>query len=106
MIMTDPCGEVIYNGCTNNLNDLYNKQSTHSLYPNPSSDQLNIAFSNNSLSYNISIFDIQGQLLLSDCVKPYQDTKSLDVSKFESGVYLLQLMSENGSSDIMKWMKE
>jgi hypothetical protein len=106
MIMTDPCGEVIYNGCTNNLNDLYNNQSNYSLYPNPSSDQLNIAFSNNSLSYYISIFDLQGKLLLSACVKPYQDTKTIDVSKFESGVYMLQLMSENGSSDIMKWMKE
>jgi hypothetical protein len=106
MIMTDPCGEVIYNGCTNNINDLFYQKPLLSLHPNPASDVLNLSLNNITSVSQLSLFNAQGQLLHTSTLKPYQEIWSIDVTAYQSGMYMVQLKTENGTSETVRWVKE
>ncbi len=62
------------------------------LYPNPAKDLVSINF-NEVLSENmsISIFDIQGKLVLSKKSLDLDNEASLDISNLESGMYFVKL---------------
>lgn len=67
------------------------------LYPVPAKDNLNIKSENRILS--IHVFDMAGQLMGSRNVAGLNNTE-LDVSKFISGNYILNIRTENGSKTI------
>jgi len=68
------------------------KQDNHQvkLYPNPANNVINIE---STAKFNLSIFDIYGHLVLikNNCAKQ----SSVDVSQFKSGLYIIQINSEN-----------
>ncbi len=67
--------------------DINNSKSL-TVYPNPSSDNIHIDYENNFTTINI--VNLQGKTIL-------QSThKNIDISGLESGVYVVQMMSENG----------
>jgi hypothetical protein len=59
------------------------------LYPNPTSGILHIETS--KAIKKIEVFDVLGQLVLS-----YGNEKQIDLSKLNSGLYLVRFTSENG----------
>ncbi|MDA7803481.1 T9SS type A sorting domain-containing protein [Crocinitomix sp.] len=61
------------------------------LYPNPANNVLNMRSSNFNYQ-KIEILNIQGQLVYSEQTK----AKSVDVSRLETGHYILQLIGEEG----------
>jgi hypothetical protein len=61
------------------------------IYPNPTSDLLNIKSGEGHSE--LKIFDTLGQLLLT---KNINTQSSIDVSQLKSGIYLLSIESENG----------
>ena len=64
------------------------------IYPNPATNFINI--SNNETIYSISISDIKGSLIFS---KSYQENNiSIDVSKFDVGIYTVKVVSMYSSS--------
>lgn len=72
--------------------------STNSIavYPNPTSDKININSSKNAiLSYQI--FDMQGRFIASEKINNLTDF-SIDMSSLNTGVYFIQLNSEEGVS--------
>lgn len=73
------------------------------LYPNPSEDYItieNTALSNDAL---ISIYNIEGELLLCHPMK--QASIKLDVSALQSGVYIAEVITEKGVAR-KKFIKE
>ncbi len=72
-----------------------NSESIFSIYPNPSSDYITIR-STELITYNqLSIFNLVGiQLMQIDIISNQQ---IIDVSKLESGIYIVQISSEKGN---------
>lgn len=75
------------------LNNLFD------INPNPASDVITISLKDLSISddYTCEILNLQGQKLLTQTVST--KNKDIDVSQFESGVYLIQLSNGEGLFD-------
>ena len=65
------------------------------LYPNPANQTVNISVTQASGNANVSIFDINGRLILTKEIS-LDTTTSLDVSQVTSGVYLVQVTAQEG----------
>lgn len=61
------------------------------LYPNPSSDYVDVILPVNSIKVKVNIFDLAGKLVLSTEKLVDEDSFRLDVSKLQSGNYMLQV---------------
>jgi len=67
-----------------------------SVYPNPSKDLLNIEFFRSFIDAKATIFDTQGKHLISKNLD--SNNGFIDVSKLESGIYLLTIENESIST--------
>jgi len=65
-------------------------ENTLKLYPNPTTNILNIDF--NSTINQIAIYDLSGKEIVT---KNILDTPSIDVSNLQAGTYLIRVMAEN-----------
>jgi hypothetical protein len=66
---------------------------SYHIYPNPSSNHINIKFENNSITA-IKLFDNLGKTVKSvDDIN--RSSTSLDISNFNSGIYYLQILVAN-----------
>ena len=61
------------------------------VYPNPANDRLYISYTSENQKINFSIIDLLGKIILSSNM----DADYIDISMLESGVYFIQLNSEN-----------
>ena len=61
------------------------------VYPNPANDRLYISYKSENQKMNFSIIDLLGKTILSSNM----DADYIDISMLESGVYFIQLNSEN-----------
>lgn len=69
------------------------------IFPNPANQFLNIAFENESLKMvELVISDVMGRYLHLEKVRFYSNdfSKTIDVSELESGVYFLEIKTEEG----------
>lgn len=71
-----------------------------SVFPNPSSDVVNVTLKDFSGMTQVKMYNMNGQLVLNENVNVTSNTfvKSIDVSSFAAGVYTLTLSSEAGVS--------
>jgi alpha-tubulin suppressor-like RCC1 family protein len=65
-------------------------QNEPKIYPNPTNNLLNIEFENSSLLKNISVFNVEGKLLLE--FKNIEST--IDISSLPAGLYLIKMIYE------------
>ena len=87
------------------LNDFLKEETT--LYPNPSSGIFNIEIDKSYQEIEISVFGINGQLILAnDSNLSTIETINIDLSNQKSGIYFLKIKSEGKTIDIMKAVKE
>lgn len=87
---------------TANLEEiLENNSISISIYPNPSSDVVEIV-SDNVEIYTVKIIDPTGKLCFSRKVKTGE---KINVSEFQSGLYLFQIESENGEQVTRKILR-
>lgn len=63
-------------------------------YPNPAKNTIYINSENNLTS--ISVYDINGRVLLKNELMENQGQKDFDVSKFNHGVYFIKIVSDKG----------
>ena len=76
-----------------------------SLHPNPTVDEIFIDFGDNPNSigiHDLQIFDIRGHLMME---KTNFQSQSLNVSSWPSGIYLMRIVSEEGTFE-KKWIKK
>ena len=69
------------------------------VFPNPTDSYIQII--SNDMPVKISIFDISGVL-----VGEYKDTRSIDFSKYEAGVFILNVRFNDNSSSNLKIIKK
>ena len=70
-----------------------------SIYPNPASNNIEIAFNEKSgTQYTLVVYNSVGQVMTETNGIVYSKTQnvSLDISKYQSGIYIVNLTSENG----------
>ena len=66
------------------------------LYPNPTSEFLNIELGNNEKDINIQLFDMSGKLVHKDVINAYDTKYVLPMQSVATGKYLIQMQSEDG----------
>jgi len=71
------------------------------IYPNPISNELNIANATNGTS--IKVYDVVGRLVYSDILNAKQE--SINTSAWERGAYFVELLLPDGSREVRKVLK-
>jgi hypothetical protein len=69
------------------------------VFPNPAQDVLTVRFADAS-SYRVDLFDLTGRAVSS--VSNARNSVVIPRGNLNSGVYLVRLISDNGSSEIVK----
>ena len=67
-------------------------ENKFSVYPNPSSDFINLKSLENNVEYMISIFDIFGKEIINNLKNP----KQIEISSFVNGQYILKIETKDG----------
>lgn len=80
------------------LNEFELEKTKVTVFPNPASDVLNI--SSDKAVYKSEIYDMSGKRVLTS------DTNQIRISSLPSGVYLVKVELEDGSSAVIKWIKD
>ncbi len=82
-----------------------NNSNLFGVFPNPAKDQITIVVKHENILKNtmISIFNIEGQLLLQQQIMT--DVTEINISGFAKGVYIIKL-SNNEKSDVSRFVKE
>jgi len=73
------------------------------VYPNPTSDMLNVVFDmNQASSLHITVTDITGKVVYTTDNKltPGQNNLQIGTSSFSNGIYLLNAQTENGNATL------
>ena len=73
-----------------------------SIYPNPATTTLNLSSTGTS-DFELSILDITGKVIKTE--KMLDQTFTFDVSDLASGIYMLRLVSTDGASKVVKFVK-
>lgn len=73
-----------------------------SIYPNPATTILNLSSTGMS-DFELSILDITGKVIKTE--KMLDQTFTFDVSGLASGMYMLRLVSHDGASKVVKFVK-
>lgn len=66
------------------------------IFPNPTSEFLNIELSNNEKDINLQLFDMSGKLIHKDVITAYTNKFVLPMNAVATGKYLVQMQSEDG----------
>jgi len=67
-----------------------------SIFPQPAKNNLNIQVKLNDNEVNtLDLYNNQGKILLSTVLNKNSDNINLDVSKFNSGIYIIKIHSKN-----------
>jgi hypothetical protein len=67
-------------------------ENKFSVYPNPTSDFINLKSLENNVEYMISIFDIFGKEIINNLKNP----KQIEISSFVNGQYILKIETKDG----------
>lgn len=73
-----------------------------SIYPNPATTTLNLSSTGTS-DFELSILDITGKVIKTE--RMLDQSFAFDVSDLASGMYMLRLVSQDGASKIVKFVK-
>ena len=96
------CNQVEVSSVINNVNG-YSQSNLINIYPDPATDNITVKNINFNKGQTISIYDIQGQLLIRQPM--LQAKTNINVSALPSGVYFVKVVSENWTI-AGKFMKE
>jgi hypothetical protein len=92
-------GDVIYNTNLTYTEDINagiensDQSNSFSIFPNPSTDVLNIKL-NTTDAYEMSVLDLTGKQMLSEIIRSQTEVYRLDVLELPKGVYLIHLKSD------------
>ncbi len=67
------------------------------LYPNPTNSVLNIELNTVLTEGKVEVFDVLGKEVFTQKLQPNNSTQ-IDVSNWDTGMYLLKISSENGEA--------
>lgn len=88
------------NTCATLGNSDFDNETRITIYPNPSTGIFNIVSQQN---ISVEIYDLLGKLVYNQSLA--NGTNSIDISNFNTGVYLLKVTDDNGKSESHKLIK-
>ena len=77
-----------------------NEVSSLEVYPNPVADVLTIANLDVNGNATISLLDLQGKVVYSKTISDVNGNYELDLSRFENGIYVVEVTSELDSQKV------
>ena len=78
------------------ISQTLNSPSSIIIYPNPTSEKLNIVFySEIKSNFKLKVYDLIGKIVFSD-IFLQADKKEIDLGKLAKGMYLMSLENETG----------
>ncbi len=86
---------------TTGLNDLPLNFGTVKVYPNPTSDILNIVYDNPSINYSIKLTDNLGNVVYASQLN--EANTQLNISSYSKGLYMIQIL--NNTNNILDTKK-
>gem|GEM_PF-1654311 len=78
--------------------------SNYTIYPNPTTDKLNIELEKEALATSYKITDTKGKQVLAGELPP-SSSASIDVEQLPVGVYMIELVTSSGEVVIDKFVK-
>lgn len=86
---------IIINGVALSTTNMSSSASPFTLYPNPVTDELNIAFNNlPEQSFEIIMYDAAGNAVLHNTRAGKKSTQSINTSSLSSGVYFVEIRGD------------
>jgi hypothetical protein len=70
------------------------------IFPNPATTELNFKVNSNVEIEQISIYDLQGSILLT-----VKSIRSIDISKLSQGIYVIEVISQKGERSFSRFIK-
>lgn len=94
-----------YKDCTGVATENLFDAGAVSVFPNPTSNEINIAFEKQFLEMLISVFDSQGQVVFKNIIPSGVSNFKIEVADFPNGIYFVRLENEEnfGTSRISKF---
>ena len=88
------------NDIATNLNKVNQDGINVSVFPNPTTDNINIRLTNNIQELKADLFDIDGKLLQRQIIKTAQSEVQLDLMGYAVAAYLLKVYSSDERTNI------
>ncbi len=79
------------------------------IFPNPAFDQLTVELDDGLAHYKaylVRCYNMQGRLLYQGVFPPFAYIHNIDVSGFAAGMYLVEILNEEGRRVVSKFVKE
>ena len=95
----------LFGSCPNGVPSVIEevKLNDFQLFPNPTNGSITIKSGSNQSDCNITITDLTGRKLYN--VQNTSNTNLIDVSELSNGIYLVNIMQQNGESVCLKFIK-
>ena len=77
-----------------------NNNIVQTLYPNPSSDKVTLAFVNATAEHTIVLMDVTGKIIRTE--KTSSSEFTFEKSSIQAGIYFLKVIASNGQSSVHK----
>ncbi|NPD47580.1 MULTISPECIES: T9SS type A sorting domain-containing protein [unclassified Lentimicrobium] len=90
--------------CINSTGLIENQVEPINIYPNPAEDRIEINCGETQIT-KVSLFNFQGKKVMERVINSQASDLSFDISNLENGVYLVEIMSQNGTISQHKIIK-
>lgn len=96
--MVDNSGDYSYSAIRvlNKSKNATTHGSVMNVYPNPCNGVIRFTVEDIGAGAWVQLFDVNGKLLISKALNPYQNTQSLDAGEYADGMYLLEVNTGTG----------
>lgn len=83
------------------------EHTEYHVFPNPTSDYLNILVKNDKLlsKGKLHIYNLQGALLLEYSIRGHQEVMQCNLSHLPAGIYIGRINSSSGESEVFRFVK-
>ena len=86
--------------CDVSVRELTENSLVQTLYPNPSSDKVTLAFVNATAEHTIVLMDVTGKIIRTE--KTSSSEFTFEKSSIQAGIYFLKVIASNGQSSVHK----
>ena len=97
----------IGNKVVTNLKDINSNNETFNIYPNPSTDFVNVSLNGTKLIQSINVYDLLGKLVLSRLYNSSEQSfiQTLDLNMIGSGMFIIKVVDTDHNTMTSRFVK-